>query len=283
MSLASRTGCAVPARTSAERIETFDIHGSDGTVRHAVLAHPGGDRPVPLLLSPHPFGFTALCNLFGQNWGDRTLSPMPGIWPYAAARGVAVLSLDAHGRREPYVSLGWSDHIDAYASGAARASRIAPIDLTRIYSCGLSMGGMESLLLAAQNPKLIRAVAVQNPVTDLATWLEWLQSQPDLDEHWRTACRELGSDTPGTKGFAQRNPVQSVDRLRRIRLQIRANDTDRIVPAATQARAFRDLLGSDATVEYVVDLPDQTDSGDPGRAAHEHVDWAAMLDFLLDD
>jgi hypothetical protein len=53
-----------------------------------------------------------------------------------------------------------------------------------------------------------------------------------------------------------------------------------VVPAETQGLAFATSLSSlGGSVEVIDDLP-ELDLRDPGRSAHEYVDWDSMLDWI---
>jgi pimeloyl-ACP methyl ester carboxylesterase len=261
-----------------ETITTFPVASTDGRRRHAVLVTPGSTEPVPLVLSPTPMGFTATANLFGSAAGRRTALDFPGLWPSALDRGVAVLSLESFGARLPAASLGWPAHLDAYAAAIETAGTLAAIDRSRIFACGISMGGLESLLLAGRLSPLIRAVAVQNAPVDLIALHEVCDA--DTRELVRT---EIGGD-PDTvrERYLERGAARYRKELAAVAVQLRLNDQDRLVTANTQGRALGALLcAAGGFVQVCDDEPFVPPGVDAARAAHEHINWPALLDFVL--
>ena len=247
-----------------------------------MLYHPYGDRPVPVLLAPHPFGFTAIGNLFGEPSGPRTLNTVPGVVHAARGAGVAVLTVQSEGARYTGISAGYPPHVASYLLALNQAAQEVPLDLTRVVAAGLSMGGQEAVLLAALTPAFVRAVAVQNAVLDLIDWYRHLLRQ--MAPHAQVLRDEVGGGPRDLiDAWAERSPLEHVSRLAQlgVPIQLRLNDVDSIVPARTQGRVFAAALaGEGGRVEIIEDLPN-LDPRDPGRSAHEHVDWDAMIEWLL--
>lgn len=263
-------------------MSTWLVRGDDGLDRRAWLFTPGDAvGPFRVVLSPHPFGLTAVGNLFGETGGHRTLVDIPGIAPAARRHGFAVLSLAAEGRRVTGASLGWPPHLDAYVTALQQAVAAGHrLDLEAVVAAGLSMGGQEAILLGCRHPDLVRGVAAQSPVTDLVAWHRHLSSIPDGSDHASAILAEVGGDhTERPQAWADRSPMSQP--APRVPLQIRLNSLDSLVPAAEQGLAYAaartDAPGS---TEVVDDLPVLIDGRDPGRAAHEHVSWDAMLSWL---
>lgn len=272
-----------PGFTPPDRLHSWTVPGSDGIARQAWLWLPGSaGEQVPLVVSPHPFGFTARINLFGENAGPRTAVDLAGIVGAAQRHGTAVLSLQSEGSRYTGTSVGLPAQLEAYrAAIAAVLGAGLPVDPGRIWASGLSMGGQESLLLAARFPGLVCAVAVQNAVTDLAAWFWHLAASEKGTAHAAVIEAELGA-APGQspRDWDERSPVAHVKELARTPVQVRLNDIDDIVPAATQGRLFADALGqAGGTVSVIDDLPGLLPA-DPGRSAHEYANWDAMLSWL---
>lgn len=266
----------------ADELSTWTVRGQDGLERRAWLFVPGNaPARMPVLLSPHPFGLTALGNLFGETGGYRTLVDLPGVAPAARRQGFAVLTLAAEGLRVTGASLGWPAHLDAYVTALHEASDAgAPLNLGRVAAAGLSMGGQEAILLGQRHPSLVVAVAAQNPVTDLVAWHRHLATLPDGGAHADAILTELGAGSDTAPGaWAERSPLCAPPRVPR--LQVRLNRLDSLVPAQEQGLAYaKAVMGAGGDVEVVEDLPAMIDGRDPGRAAHEYVNWDAMLSWL---
>jgi len=115
--------------------------------------------PLPLVISPHGRGVRAKGNAF--------------LWSDLPARGdFVVVCPGGMGRRLPLHSWGYKGQID----DLARMPSIVPnaltwlrIDRNRIYACGGSMGGHETLLLLGQYPKLLAGAVAIDPVTNFLT------------------------------------------------------------------------------------------------------------------
>ncbi|WP_427175285.1 alpha/beta hydrolase family protein [Arthrobacter sp. 92] len=272
-----------PGFAEPEMLLDWTVDGEDGIRRRAFLYHPGGKAPVPLVMAPHPFGFTALGSMFGEPAGPRTLCDVPGIAPAARRAGAAALVIQSEGRRYTGMSTGLPAQLTAYRDALRDAVDAGlPIDINRVVAAGLSMGGQESLLLAATLGDTVAAVAAQNPVTDPAAWYCHLAKG---GAHHAHALRdEVGAEPElDPSAWSQRSPLAHVAALagRGVPVQLRLNDVDNIVPAREQGRVFADALQqAGGIVEVVEDLP-PLDDRDPGRSAHEHADWDAMLQWLL--
>jgi pimeloyl-ACP methyl ester carboxylesterase len=263
-----------------ETIATIAIPSSDGRERRAVLLHPGGDTPVPLVVSPTPMGFTATANLFGSAAGRRTALDFPGLWPTALDRRVAVLSIESFGARLPTASLAWPAHIDAYGTAIEVARTMVPIDCARIVACGISMGGLESLVLAGRLSPSIRAVAIQNAPFDLIA----LHDATDDGTRERLEIEVGGDPVTARNSYVERGAARYLDQLAAIPVHIRLNDTDGVVEAKTQGRVLGAILSAaGGLVEVCEDEPVVPTGVDAARAAHEHINWPALLDFVLAD
>jgi len=102
--------------------------------------------------------------------------------------GVAVLQPDGHHRVVERCSMGYEGVWRDVPAWLAAVEELVPVDRSRIYACGLSMGGQESLLMAGHHPDLFAAVFVFNPVVDAAAW------QEDLAQTSSAELRAEGSD-----------------------------------------------------------------------------------------
>jgi pimeloyl-ACP methyl ester carboxylesterase len=170
---------------------------------------PHDDPPIPLVISPHGRGVTALANakLFGV---------LPAEGPFA------VISPDGEGRKLSLYSWGSVGQIDDLARMPTIAHLTLPwlqIDHRQIYSVGGSMGGQETLLLLARHPKLLAGAAAFDPVTDLSRQynsFERLSCNRACQKTWNgpigktlqaLARREVGgSPWKRPQAYAERSP-----------------------------------------------------------------------------
>jgi pimeloyl-ACP methyl ester carboxylesterase len=183
---------------------------------------PAEDPPIPLVISPHGRGVGALTNV--RRWGD-----LP-------ARGrFAVINPEGQGRRLTLFSWGDPGEIGDLARMPRIAEHALPwlrIDLRRVYAFGGSMGGQETLLLAARFPRLLAGAASFDAPTNMAARYRAFDELPFGDDLQRLARLEIGG-TPASdpRGYEIRSPIDWVRRLAfsDVPLQIWWSTRDRIV------------------------------------------------------
>jgi dipeptidyl aminopeptidase/acylaminoacyl peptidase len=193
----------------------------DGVRRTAWLLVPIGTHgPIPLIISPHGRGVDADEN--SLLWGD-----LPG------EGGFAVINPSGEGRRLHWFSWGAPGQIADLARmpAIARAHGV-DVDRHRVYAFGGSMGGQETLLLAALHPRLLAGAAAFDPATDLRRrYFDFaaLKGGPTLQ---RLAREEVGG-TPGQVpgAYERRSPDHYVHRLAfsGVPLQIFWSTRDRVI------------------------------------------------------
>jgi pimeloyl-ACP methyl ester carboxylesterase len=193
---------APPRVTTAAVLIRYRAH--DGRIRPAWLLLPAGyhGQRVPLVISPHGRGVSARRNT--AYWGNL---PTEG--------GFAVVCPSGQGRRlEAY---SWGD--PGQIADLARMPEIVErhgvhVDLHRVYAFGGSMGGQESLLLAAEYPRVLAGVAAFDPATDMSRRYRDFASLKDGSALRRLARLEIGG-TPKTDplGYARRSPDHYAEQL----------------------------------------------------------------------
>ena len=257
-----------PGFATPPLLETIDVLGSDGVRRRAVLVLPGNlTEPAPVLLCPHPFGYDPVMNLFGHHEGERTLADLPGVWGTASRHGLAVLCVQSEGRRYTGASLGWRPHLVRHG---------LPLAPNRLVAAGLSMGGMEALLLGAVLGTRVRAIAVQNAVVDLASWAEDIAQVAGFEHVPEVIRAEVGSTDQAE--LLSRSPVTHLDRLRGTPIQVRYSSKDVLVPAGSQSMR---LAGGSDLWSFVDETPPPIPGTNHGWLSHEHVNWDALVDFVV--
>lgn len=272
-----------PGYTPGPRLHTFEVQGPDGRVRMAHLLMAAlPTTAVPLILSPHPFGLTSLINLFGTSPGPRTTVALEGLGESACTQGAAVMTLESEGRILCGASLGWRPHLESYFQAIELALRAGhELNPKRIGAVGLSMGGLEALLLAALWPGLVRAVAVQNAIIDLEAWHADLLATPGREQVADAIAKEVGG-TPADMAaeYAARSPRDQLLAFAPGRTHVRYSRCDTVVRAETQVlAAVRD--GVIAPSQVVEETRHQLSGQDPGRSAHEYINWSSCVDFVL--
>jgi len=241
--LAAAPAAAAGGPRSSPRVRVWTIHyrAHDGRIRRAFVDLPAwygplNDRPIPLIISPHGRGVSALSNV--RRWGS-----LP------AAGGFAVVDPEGQGRR--LTLRAWGDPGDI--SDLARMPRLVRhalpwlhIDPHRIYAFGGSMGGQETLLLVAKYPHLLAGAAAFDAPTNMAARYG---AFPELraGRHLQRLARiEIGG-TPATdpRGYAIRSPLDWARRIAfsEVPLQIWWSRRDRVVvdQAQESGRLYRDV------------------------------------------
>jgi poly(3-hydroxybutyrate) depolymerase len=181
----------------------------NGERRQAVLVLPKwyGPKthpPIPLVISPHGRGGTAQGN--ASLWGG-----LPAFGPFA------VVNPEGQGRRLTAYSWGWRGQIDDLARMPAILDQALPwihIDRSRVYAIGSSMGGQETLLLAALHPKLLTAAAPLDSATDMSTRYRAFATTPGEAGLRRQARIEIGgTPTSNPRAYAARSSMSYVHQL----------------------------------------------------------------------
>jgi len=217
----SRPGKWVEPETSGVRVWTIHYRTRDGFRSAAYVILPGwygphDNPPFPLVISPHGRGLSGRANV--HRWGDL---PSDGEF--------AVVNPDGHGRVLRLYSWGYPGQIDDLARMPEIVEHALPwlrIDRARVYAFGASMGGQETLLLAARHPSLLAGAAAFDPVTDLARRYCEFSDVPcnaECARRWgapigaglQTLAREEIGGTPATarSAYAARSPITYSRRL----------------------------------------------------------------------
>lgn len=208
----------------------------------------GNNPAIPLVISPHGRGLTGRKN--AAIWGA-----LP------AAGGFAVVNPDGQGRLLQQYSWGSAGQVEDLARMPSIVERTLPwlrIDRNRVFAFGGSMGGQESLLLAARHPQLLAGVAAFDSVTDFARQYNAfprLGCDRNCRKTWSgpvglslqdLARRELGgSPWRVPRAYKLRSPLTYARTLAGscLPLQLWWSDADRIVRGQQQqsGRLFREI------------------------------------------
>jgi poly(3-hydroxybutyrate) depolymerase len=191
------------------RVLRISYRAHDGRPRRAYLIlpawyGPGRDPAIPLVISPHGRGVGARINV--KRWGN-----LPAIG------GFAVINPEGQGRTLTLFSWGDPGEIDDLARMPQIARDAVPwlrIDRHRIYAFGGSMGGQETLLLAAKFPHLLAGAASFDAPTDMAARYRAFDHLRFGDRLQRLARREIGG-TPSAdpRAYEIRSPLDWARRI----------------------------------------------------------------------
>jgi poly(3-hydroxybutyrate) depolymerase len=210
---------AQPLANTEARLIHYIAH--DGVRRTAWLLLPIGTHgPIPLIISPHGRGVGS--NENALLWGD-----LPG------EGGFAVINPSGEGRRLHWFSWGAAGQIsDLARMPEIVRARGVEIDRRRVYAFGGSMGGQETLLLAALHPRLLAGAAAFDPATDLRRRYYDFAALKGGRTLQRLAREEVGG-TPDQvpAAYARRSPDHYVRRLAfsGVPLQIYWSTRDRVI------------------------------------------------------
>lgn len=216
---ASGVAARAPLATSLVRI-WYRAH--DGRERPAWLILPAGyhGQSVPLVVSPHGRGVSAKRNT--AYWGNL---PNEGDF--------AVVCPAGQGRRLERYSWGDPGQIaDLARMPSVVAAFGVHVNRHRVFAFGGSMGGQESLLLAAEYPRLLAGVAAFDPATDMSRRYRDFASLKDGRVLRRLARVEIGG-TPRSdpSAYALRSPDHYAEQLAfsNVPLQLYWSTRDQII------------------------------------------------------
>ena len=199
----------------------------DGRARRAYVLlprwyGPRHDPPLPLVISPHGRGVPARYNV--RIWGD-----LPARGPFA------VVNPEGQGRRLTLYSWGDPGQIADLARMPQILHRRLPwlrIERRRIYAFGGSMGGQETLLLVARQPRLLAGAAAFDSDTNLALrYTDFPRLRFGRFLQWAARREFGGSPSRDPRTYARRSPLDAARAIARsgVPLQLWWSTHDQIV------------------------------------------------------
>jgi poly(3-hydroxybutyrate) depolymerase len=225
--LAGVASARPPVAAPAVRVVEIAYRAHDGLMRRAYLIlpawySPGRDPAIPLVISPHGRGVGGRINV--RRWGN-----LPALG------GFAVINPEGQGRALTLYSWGDPGEINDLAHMPQIAEAAVPwlrIDRHRIYAFGGSMGGQETLLLAARFPHLLAGAASFDAPTNMAARYRAFDHLRFGERLQRLARREFGG-TPSAdpRAYEIRSPLDWARQLAfsHVPLQIWWSTRDTIV------------------------------------------------------
>jgi len=243
--------------------------------------------PSEVTILFHPFGFTPESVVFGEPAGELLIRPLAGFAAPASEAGVVVIAPRALGRILEGVSLAWAPHIDsAWEFAVALAHELGELPVS---AGGLSMGGLEALVLAGRHPE-VSAVWAANPIVDLVLWHDDIASgrtSPTLLE--TSAHHQIEEEVGGTPSacpgdYAARSPLSYVETLAGTRVRLVWSPADTIIPGQREQHAHRLAEGLRETggsvSEEIVTFHPLASDDEAGRFAHEACDVGSAVSWL---
>jgi hypothetical protein len=203
----------------------YRAHNGDERLAFLVLPRwygPRHDPPIPLVISPHGRGVDAEQNA--------------ALWGSLPKRGrFAVVSPEGQGRRLVLFSWGDPGQIADLARMPRLARRAFPwlrLERRRIYAVGESMGGQETLLLVAHDPRLLAGAAAFDAPTNMdLRYRDFRELRRGLRLQ-RMARFEIGGSPPhAPRRYAERSPLALARRiaLSGVPLELWWSRADRVV------------------------------------------------------
>lgn len=268
----------------------------DGSVQGGMLSLPARlpANPLPLVIAPHPFGWSVEEDYHGGCVGLKAASHR-GWLGVPTEAGIAVLQPAGHHRVVDRCSMGYEGVVRDLPAWIEAVEAVVKVDRSRVYACGLSMGGLETLLLAGTYPDRFAAAFAFNPVVDAAAWQEDLVHTTDADLHAEGGDALIVAEVGGTPNdvpdaYELRSAFRVLDGLRRVPLAIWWSRLDLIVPRQVERHGKRlydelkrvdpasPVTEYDHTARYVLSDP-PTD--DERWGIHETADYAFAARWLL--
>jgi poly(3-hydroxybutyrate) depolymerase len=194
---------ALMGRVDLVRTVTVQYRAHDGAARTAIVVlprwyGPRDDPPIPLVISPHGSGIEPAEN--ARRWGN-----LPALGPFA------VVNPEGQGARLELYSWGDPGEIADLARMPQILHETLPwlrIDKHRVYGVGGSMGGQETLLLAAQHPHLLAGAVSFDAPTNMATRYAAFQQLKGGTALQGLARLEFGSvPRLNREAYADRSPL----------------------------------------------------------------------------
>jgi pimeloyl-ACP methyl ester carboxylesterase len=251
-----RVANAAALTGSARLISTWTVlyRAHDGALRTALVVlprwyGPRNNPPIPLVISPHGRGIEPAGN--ARLWGN-----LPALGRFA------VVNPEGQGRRLELASWGDGGQISDLARMPSIVQRALPwlrLAPHRVYAVGASMGGQETLLLAAEHPGLLAgAVALDAPTNMAARYAAFPQLSHGLSLQKLARLEFGGIPRARRDAWADRSPIYYARELAasHLPLQIWWSTRDRIVvdQAAESGLLYRAIkrLNPSAPVTQVV-------------------------------
>ena len=218
---------ALTGRVALVRRWVIDYRAHDGAARTAIVVlprwyGPENDPPIPLVISPHGSGVEPGAN--ARRWGN-----LPALG------GFAVVNPEGQGARLELYSWGSPGEIADLARMPRIVQEALPwlrVDRKRVYAVGASVGGQETLLLAAEHPHLLAGAISFDAPTNMAARYAAFPSLKDGHALQELARLEFGGiPRLDHEAWADRSPLFYARELAfsRLPLQIWWSTQDRIV------------------------------------------------------
>ncbi len=190
----------------------------------------------------------------------------------ANRKGWLLLTADLHGERTGgETNLGAPSAVQDMIDALDHVVRNHPVDTSRIYLAGISMGGLTGGLILTRAPDRFAAGALLLGITDLKDWFEQTRGM-DGDYH-ADIIRECGGTPEEKPGeYARRSLLVHAKTLARIPMMICHGRKDTVVPVSHSDKLIREISNHRPADLYVYWAG--------GGHSQETIDKMKILDFL---
>lgn len=216
------------------RSHRFDVY-SPAQERHGAL---------PLVLAPHPIGWTATEDYHGGLTGLKR-GYHRGWRGLAETYEVIIVCPEGHPRNIPRCSLASPEQIEDLAAVIDELPRRGhAVDRSRVYAAGLSMGALEALVLAGRYPDRLAAVCVFNPIVDLAAWYEDLANTTVEEIRAFGTAQNVAREVGGTPdaapdAYRERSATTYAESIATVPTMLYWSEHDLIVPRQLDRHAYQ--------------------------------------------
>ena len=245
-------------------------------------------KSYPLVISPHPFGWSNFEN-FAYGAADL-LQPFDG-WSGISNKYKVIVALPlGHGRIFNKISLGWEGQIkDLVSIPEILENTSIKIEENKIYICGLSMGGMETLTTLGMYPGIFKAGFSFNGIADLKSWYsDIINGKTDKKLLDIQADKPIIEEVGGKpieclEEYGKRSAVSYVGNLTKSNLMIYWSSKDSIVvnQELNQSKKLFDLIKAKNPNSQVYEHDHSYDHGFDNFDAEECIKCHEYSDFEL--
>jgi predicted peptidase len=228
------------------------ISDYDNSERGLLISFPlnfNKDKQYPLIISPHPFGWSNFENFYG---GTADLLYAFKGWTGISERYKIIIALPSgHGRFHEKISLAWEAQIEDLISIPEILNNAnIKINKDKMFICGLSMGGMETLTTLGKYPNILKAGFCFNAIADLNAWYNDVKQgntdQKLVDMDILSLVNEELGGTPEElqEEYIKRSAVSYIDNLTEANLMIYWSSKESVVPNQenSQGKKLYDLI-----------------------------------------
>ena len=246
------------------------------------------DKAYPLIISPHPFGWSNFEN-FAYGATDL-IQPFNG-WVGISDKFKVIIALPlGHGRVFNKVSLGWEAQIkDLVSIPKILEDMDIKIKESKIYICGLSMGGMETLTTLGMYPETFKAGFSFNGIADLGAWYDDIVNERTDKKLLEIQIDKLIVEEIGGKPnecieeYNKRSPVNYIDNLAKSNFMIYWSSKESIVvnQKSKQGKKLYNLIKNKNPSSQVYEHDHSHDHGFNNFDAEESIKCHEYSDFEI--